>query len=117
MNSEKIIELSVNALDNKKAENIIVLKVENLTSLASYFVISTATSNTHVRALADEVTEKLKENGVEINHLEGKSTGWLVLDYGDVIINIFTQKERDFYGLDRMWSDAEIIDTENYIKG
>ena len=110
MLSEEILKIAASALDNKKAEAITALKVDELTSLTEYFLIATAASSAHVRALTDEVEEKLSEKDVLPHHIEGRSTGWIVLDYGDVIIHIFTAKEREFYGLDRMWADAAEVD-------
>ena len=112
MKSENILKLAATRLDDKKAQDIKALKVEQLTSLAEYFLIATATSSTHVKSLCGEVEECLKENGVEPHHTEGKTTGWIVIDYGSVIVHIFTQKEREFYNLDRMWSDAEPIELD-----
>ena len=109
MNSEQILKIAAKALDDKKAENISAIRVENLTSLAEFFLIATATSNTHVRALTDEVEDALQNAGVKPHHIEGKSSGWIVLDYRSVIVHIFTAEQRDFYGLDGMWSDGEII--------
>ncbi len=116
MENEKIISLSLNALNDKKARELKCLKVDKLTVLTDYFVIATATSSTHVRALADEVEEVLKENGLLPHHIEGKSTGWYVLDYGSVIVHVFTAKEREFYDLDRMWNDAESMDLSEILE-
>lgn len=116
MENEKIVALVLNALNEKKAKELKALKVGELTVLAEYFVIATASSSTHVRALADEVEEKLSENGCAPHHTEGKSTGWYVLDYGSVIVHIFTPKEREFYDLDRMWCDAESIDITDILE-
>ncbi len=110
MNSADILKIAANALNNKKAKQLKALKIDDLTTLADYFVIATATSSTHVRALADEVEEKLKDLSVEPHHIEGKSTGWIVLDYTSVIVHVFTPNEREFYNLDSMWSDATEID-------
>ena len=110
MESQNIVKIAANALNNKKARQLNVLKIDDLTTLGDYFVIATATSSTHVRALADEVEEKLKEQGVEPHHIEGKSTGWIVLDYNSVIVNVFTPDQREFYNLDSMWKDATQID-------
>lgn len=115
MENEKILALALNALNEKKAKNLKALRVGSLTVLAEYFVITTATSTTHVRALADEVEEKLKEAGCTPHHIEGKATGWYVLDYGSVIVHIFTPADREFYDLDRMWSDAESLDLANIL--
>lgn len=110
MDSQNIFKIAANALNNKKARHLKVLKIDDLTTLADYFVIATATSSTHVRALADEVEEKLKEQAVEPHHIEGKTTGWIALDYTSVIVHVFTPNEREFYNLDSMWKDAEEID-------
>ncbi len=107
-----ILKVAANALNNKKARQLKVLKIDDLTAIADYFVIATATSSTHVRALADEVEEKLKEQSVEPHHIEGKSTGWIVLDYNSVIVHVFTPDQREFYNLDSMWSDAEEINLD-----
>lgn len=116
MKSENILKIAASALDNKKAENLTAIKIEDLTSLAEYFLIATATSNTHVRALTDEVEDALEQAGVRPHHIEGKSSGWIVLDYRSVIVHIFTPEQREFYGLDRMWSDGEVIDLSDIIE-
>ncbi|MBO4432439.1 MAG: ribosome silencing factor [Clostridia bacterium] len=110
MNSKEILKAAARALDNKKAENIAAVRVEDLTALAEYFLIATATSNTHVRALTDEVEDTLTGLGERPHHIEGKSSGWIVLDYRSVIVHIFTPEQREFYDLDRMWSDGEPVD-------
>lgn len=110
METENIYKVAANALNSKKARELKVLKIDELTVLTEYFVIATATSSTHVRALADEVQAKLNEIGVEPHHIEGKSTGWIALDYSSVIVHIFTPDQREFYSLDRMWSDAKEIE-------
>ena len=110
MESQNIVKIAANALNSKKARQLKVLQIDALTTLADYFVIATATSSTHVRALADEVEEKLKEASLEPHHIEGKTTGWIVLDYESVVVHVFTPNEREFYNLDSMWSDAAEID-------
>ena len=115
MESQNILQISANALNNKKAKQLKALKIDALTTLADYFVFATATSSTHVRALADEVEEKLKDQGIEPHHIEGRSTGWIALDYESVIVHVFTPNEREFYNLDSMWSDAEEINLETIL--
>ena len=110
MESFEILKTAANALNEKKAKEIEAVKIDKLTVLAEYFLICTATSSTHVRALCDEVEEKLEESGIRPHHIEGRSTGWIVLDYGSVIVHIFGRSEREFYALDKMWSDGEPID-------
>lgn len=105
-----IAELAASTLDNKKGMDVTTLSVSDQTVLADYFVLATGTSNTHVRALADEVEFKLKEElGVEPSHIEGASgNAWTLLDYGCVIINVFTAQARDFYKLERLWGGNEV---------
>ncbi len=115
MNSIEILTLAANALNEKKALDLAALRVEDLTVLTEYFLLCTATSSTHVRALADETEFKLGEAGVNPLHIEGKSTGWILLDYGSVIIHVMSREAREFYNLDKMWSDGEPIDLSNIL--
>ena len=116
MDSENIVKIAANALNNKKARQLKVLKIDDLTTLSDYFVIATATSSPHVRALADEVEAQLKEQSVEPHHIEGRSTGWIVLDYKSVIVHVFTPQEREFYNLDSMWGDAVEVNLETILE-
>lgn len=116
MEALELIKIAANALNEKKAKQLSAVKITNLTVLCDYFLIATATSSTHIRALCDEVEVKLKESGVMPHHIEGKSTGWIALDYGEVIVHIFTVKERDYYGLDKMWSDGTPIELSEILE-
>ena len=115
METEKIMSIAANALNNKKAQELNVLKISDLTVLTEYFVLATAPSSPHVRALCDEVEEKLEEAGLKPDHIEGRATGWIVLDYGSVIVHIFTRDQRAFYDLDRMWADGETVDLDKIL--
>lgn len=115
MEALEIVKLAANALNEKKAKEISAVKIADLTVLCEYFLICTATSSTHVRALCDEVEDKLAESGVSPHHIEGKATGWIALDYGSVIIHIFGRNEREFYGLDKMWSDGEPLNLDDIL--
>ena len=108
--ARQIAEAAYNALDSKKGMDVTLLAVSEQTILADYFVLATGTANTHVRALADEVEFKLKEElGVEPQHIEGTSgNSWTLLDYGCVVVHVFTSQARDFYKLERLWSGNEI---------
>lgn len=105
----------VKILDNKKAEDILLIKTEELTIMSDYFVIAGGTSNTHVRALADEVEYEMKQLGVEMDHLEGRATGWTLLDFGDVCVHIFQPESREYYNLERLWSDASVVDISDVV--
>ena len=108
--AKALAELAANVLDNQKGMDVTTLRVGDQTVLADYFVLATGTSNTHVRALADEVEFKLKEElGIEPSHIEGASgNAWTLLDYGCVIINVFTSQAREFYKLERLWNGNEV---------
>ena len=109
MNSKEKAIFAAKTLDDKKGESIKILEVKGLTSLGDYFVLCTAGSSTHMNALCDEVEEKLKENGELLKHREGKQ-GWVLLDYGDVIVDVFDYESAQFYDLERLWADAPSID-------
>jgi len=111
-----IAELIVNTLDNKKAKEIKLLKTRDITILADYFVICTATSTTQLKTLSDEVERVLKENGETPLRREGhRSGGWILIDFGCVVVHLFLQEARDFYTLERLWGDAEAIDISSFI--
>ncbi|MGI6270515.1 MAG: ribosome silencing factor [Candidatus Howiella sp.] len=116
MTSFEKLEAAVKALDAKKGREIEAVRVDDLTVLADYFVIATATSSTHVRALADEVEDVLSRLGEEPDHIEGKTTGWILLDYHDVVVNVFDRKSRDFYQLERVWNDGEKMDLSGMLE-
>ena len=104
-------EIIVKTLDAKKAKDIKLLRIDDKTVLADYFVICGGNSNTQIRALAGEVEEKLKEIGIEPHHIEGyNEASWTVLDYSSVIVHIFSREAREFYKLEKLWSDGEDID-------
>lgn len=115
LETTKILTTATEALDSKKALDLSAIKVSDLTVITEYFLLASATSSTHVRALAEEVEEKLSQNGVEPLHIEGRATNWILLDYGSVIVHVFTKDARGFYGLDRIWSDGEQVDLSEII--
>ncbi len=114
MTSLELAKKTAAILDNKKADQINVIKIEDISSLADYFVIASGGSSTHVRSLADELEEKLKAEGVTPARIEGyRSNSWILLDYSSVVVHVFTQEARDFYDLDRLWADGEKISYES----
>ena len=110
MNEKEILKIAAKALDDKKAKDLTALQISDLTVLCDYFLIATATSSTHVHALSDEVHEKLSENGVTPHHIEGRATGWILLDYGCVVVHVFTPEAREYYNLEKLWADGEVVD-------
>jgi ribosome-associated protein len=100
-------------LDNKKGRDIKVLHVEDVTSIADYFVVCTATSNTHVKALSGEVEYQLERRGVYAYHIEGRdNNSWVVLDYCNVIVHIFNREAREFYNLDKLYENTTAVEEE-----
>ncbi len=111
MESYDLAILLAKALDSKKAGGLKVLKTEGLTTLADYFVICTATSNTQIKAMSDACEEAAEKNGERAHHIEGHRGGtWLLMDFSSVVVHVFTDEARKFYDLERLWSDAEEID-------
>lgn len=101
---------AVKALDAKQAKDITLLRTTDVTILADYFIICTATSSTHVKTLTDEVDRVLSEQGEPPLRREGyRGGGWILLDFGCLIVHIFQQDMREFYNLEHLWSDAEEV--------
>ncbi len=111
MTPKEMAELAVKALDDKKAHEIKLLHTTDVTVLADYFVICTATSATQIKALADEVEHALELAGETAHHREGyRSGGWVLIDFGCVVVHLFMDEMRKFYNLERLWADAEEVD-------
>ena len=111
MTSRESAIVLAKALDSKKGMEIKVLKTEELTTLADYFVICTASSTTQIKALADVCEKTLKDAGEPPHHVEGHRGGtWILQDYGDVVVHLFDTEARAFYDLDRLWQDAVEVD-------
>lgn len=102
-------------LDKKKAIDIVGIETKELTVMSDYFIIASGTSNTHVRALADEVDDEMKKLGVEVDHIEGRATGWILLDYNDVLVHIFQPESRQYYNIERLWNDAARVDLSDIL--
>ncbi len=117
MTQEELIKAAVKILDGKKAEDIRVIEIRDLTIIADYFIIADGTSVTQTRALADELEFRLKEMGREPRQVQGNNgSNWIVMDYSDVVIHIFYKETRDFYNLERLWSDGKDVDIEKYLE-
>ena len=113
--SMELTKKIVKALDDKLARDIEVIKTEEVTIVADYFVIATANSNTHIRALADEIEYQLEEAGIRPDHVEGRATGWVLMQYSGVVVHIFLEDSRKYYNLERLWDDAAKLDISQFI--
>ena len=114
MESKSLALACVRLADNKKAENIALLDLRELSSVADYFVIATGSNEPHLRAIVDEITEKLRlDHNVRPYSTEGtRVTPWIVLDFIDVIVHVMNEEFRELYGLENLWGDGKKIDFE-----
>lgn len=110
MDSLQTAKLAAKALDSKKGLDIKIIKIRDISSIADYFVIATGTSNTHVKALADETEYQLDNAGISVSSVEGqRNDTWILLDYIDVIVHVFSEDAREYYNLERLWEDGEEV--------
>ena len=108
---EALARACVRILDEKKAQDLRLLRVEDQTILANYFVICTGTSNTQLRALAGELEYRMTQAGEPPLRMEGyDEASWIIVDFGCVIVHLFSRAAHEFYGLEKLWSDAEHVD-------
>ncbi|NLK21527.1 MAG: ribosome silencing factor [Epulopiscium sp.] len=108
-----MISIAYRALDDKKAEDIKILDIRDITVIADYFVIASGRNAIQVQAMAEAVEEELLKHKYQLVHREGyHSAGWILIDFGSVVIHIFDNEVRDFYCLERLWGDAKTISKE-----
>ncbi|MFT8392560.1 MAG: ribosome silencing factor [Liquorilactobacillus ghanensis] len=111
MKNLKLLKTIVNAADDKHAEDIVILDVQQLTAVADQFVIMQADSQRQVQAIAEEIEEKVTAEDYQISQIDGKnSKSWILIDLGDVIVHIFQTETRKFYNLEKLWSQAPQLD-------
>ena len=104
------------ALDSKKGMDIKLLRIDEVSSLSDYFLICTGTYSTHVKTLCDYAEYTLEQLGEKLLGREGhRGNSWELLDYGSIVVHVFTQEAREFYGLERLWADAEQVDISSII--
>ena len=107
----EMARVAYQALDEKKGEDIRVIDISGISVIGDYFFITNGTSDSQVRALVDNVEEKMHKAGYELKEQEGNNSGtWVLLDYGDIIIHIFDRENRPFYNLERIWSDGKDVE-------
>ncbi|MGX4686598.1 ribosome silencing factor [Vagococcus sp. JNUCC 83] len=111
-----MLELVVKAADDKRAENIVGLNVSNVSLLADYFVICHGNSDKQVLAIAKEIIDEAYKHNVDVRRVEGKeSARWILIDLGDVIVHVFYGEEREFYNLEKLWSDAPLVNLDHLV--
>jgi ribosome-associated protein len=105
------VRSAVRAADEKKAQDMVVLRLSAITEFTDYFVICTGNSSRQTQAIADEIVERLKTSGVRALNTEGyKNAEWILIDFGAFVVHIFTEESRRFYDLERLWRDAERVE-------
>lgn len=118
MTPKEMALLLVRALDSKKGQDILLLETDGLTTLSDYFVLCTGASAPQLKALAEAAEKSMKENDIMPHHVEGHRGGtWILQDYGDVVLHLFSPEAREFYDLDRMWQDAKKVDISDVLTG
>ena len=114
MTSKELTKLAWDALDDKKALEIKVINIENVSTLADYFIIASGTNHNQVQAMADNVDETLGRAGYEPKQIEGyQNANWILMDYRDIVIHIFDEENRLFYDLERIWRDGTVVEVED----
>lgn len=116
--SREMASLAYHALEEKKADNITMIDIEQVSTLADYFIIASGKNRNQIQAMADEVDEVLGRAGYEVRHKEGYQTAnWILLDYGDLVIHIFDIQNRLFYDLERIWRDGKAVTIQEIEEG
>lgn len=111
MDSRELAKIAVAALEDKKGEDIRIIDISEVSVIADYFIIASGSNVNQVQALADNVQEQLYKAGAKERQIEGYGTGtWILLDFNDVIIHVFSQEDRLFYDLERIWRDGKAIE-------
>ena len=112
MDALEAAKIAETALDDKLGQDIQVLNLKGLSNVADCFVIASGNNVNHLRAMADEVEQKLFQAGMKMHHSEGYSAGtWILLDFGNLLIHLFNKEEREFYGLEHVWGNAKHVES------
>jgi len=106
----QLAKAAVDIASDKKASDVLLLDIRDISTIADYFVICTGNNTRQIQAIADALNDDLKKQGAQLLYREGGSeTGWVLLDYGDIIVHVFAPKEREYYRLERLWSEAKTV--------
>ncbi len=113
---KEALKIAVKAVDDKKASDIVVLDISGVATFANYFLLCTGDSSRQIHAIADEVEEKLESNGLRPSHVEGyQHAEWVLMDYIDMVVHIFSKSARAYYDLERLWRDGKRLDVEKLL--
>ncbi|MFD0588157.1 ribosome silencing factor [Paenibacillus sp. GCM10027627] len=109
--SDALMKLAVTAAEDKKAIEVVALNLKEVSLVADYFIICSGNSDTQVQAIATEVRKQAEMKGARVRGLEGMDTArWVLIDLGDVIVHVFHREEREYYNIERLWSDAKVVE-------
>jgi ribosome-associated protein len=113
----KSLKIALKAVDDKKAIDIVVIDISKVASFANYFLICTGESSRQIQAIADEVEAKLKAEGERPGHIEGfRNAEWVLMDYADIVVHIFSKNARVYYDLERLWRDGKRLDVQKLLE-
>ena len=116
MESKEMVKIAINALEEKKAENIRVIDISKVSVLADYFIIAEGKNRNQIQALTDSVEKDLGKAGTAPKQIEGyDSANWILMDYSDIIVHIFDNENRLFYDLERIWRDGVCVDAKDFM--
>ena len=111
LSSKEMTRIAVKALEDKKGQDIRIIDIQNVSVLADYFIISSGSNSNQVQAMVDNVEEELHKAGCDVKQIEGYQTAnWILMDYGDIIVHVFSQEDRLFYDLERIWRDGKTVE-------
>jgi len=112
-NSKQMVRLAFEALEEKMGEDIQVIEIKDISIIADYFIIANGSNSSQVDALVHSVSDTLSKSGFEPKRIEGvRSASWILMDYGDVVVHVFSKEDRLFYNLERVWRDGKIVSKE-----
>ena len=114
MDSKEILKAAYDAIADKKGENTKIIDISEISVIADYFIVTNGTSTSQVKAISDNVAEKLHDLGTDVIRTEGYgSASWILMDFGSIIVHVFSKDDRLFYDLERIWSDGHLISIED----
>ncbi len=113
---KEMVRLAIQALEDKKGEDIRIIDIREVSVLADYFIIASGSNANQVQAMTDNVEEVLGKAGYEPKQIEGyRSANWILMDYGDIIVHVFCREDRLFYDLERIWRDGKVVEREAFL--
>lgn len=114
LSSKEMAKIAYDALDEKLGKDIRIIKIDEISVIADYLIIANGNSSTQIMALSDNVELKMQQNGIEYKQMEGnRNSTWILMDYGDIIVHIFSPEDRLFYDLERIWRDGVSVERES----